>query len=356
MATLLLLEACQNTHSSIGDASTAKTAYCLNPTLKATTDLHDLVLEPVKEYATLPGKVQYDANDLVVYKTLLEGVVDQVYFEVGDAVKKGQVVASVRSQTIAQWQTDLAQTKGKYSFLLEQKRAQEALLKDGLTTNVHYQEAVQAVEAAQQQIALLESQLALFRSANQGTFHIVAPKSGYIVQKGITAGHTITPDSEPLFSISNLKQVWVMVNIYANQLSFVQAGNDVKVRTVAYPDQVFEGRIDKVYNVFDEDEHVLKARVVLNNPDLSLLPGLAADIYLTKTVSNRQAFLVPKQAVVFHTNQHYVVVYDSDCVLRNVAVNVVSQTDSGLYIDGEIKPGQKVLASNALLVFEQLKP
>ena len=66
----------------------------------------------------------------------------------------------------------------------------------------------------------------------------------------MSVGQSITSDNEDaLFSISNLKQVWVMVNIYASNLQYVKKGDFVKVRTVAYPDRIYSGKIDKIYNV-----------------------------------------------------------------------------------------------------------
>src|SRR5690606_26532302 len=132
---------------------------------------------------------------------------------------------------------------------------------------------------------------------------ILAPRNGYIVQKNMSTGQSITnDDADALFSISNLKEVWVMVNIYANNLQFIQKNDVVKVRTVAYPDKVYPGKIDKIYNVFDDNEHVIKARVVLENHDLNLMPGLSADIIIDINISQDSAYAIHMSAMLISSH------------------------------------------------------
>ncbi|WP_311316201.1 MULTISPECIES: efflux RND transporter periplasmic adaptor subunit [Weeksella] len=124
-----------------------------------------------------------------------------------------------------------------------------------------------------------------------------------MIQKSISSGQSITSDSDALFSISNLKKVWVMVNIYVSNLKYVKTGDLVKVKTIAYPDQIYTGKIDKIYNVFDDNEHVLKARVVLENQNLNLMPGLRVDIIINKNTSDRNAYAIPNDALIFSTTK-----------------------------------------------------
>jgi len=193
------------------------------------------------------------------------------------------------------------------------------------------------------------------KSGEADIYQIRAPESGYIVNKSITPGVQVTPQSEPLFTISDLSNVWVTVNVYAGDLMFVKEKMPVKLQCSAYPNETFEGNIKALSQVFDEDAKVLKARVVMQNTDLKLKPGMFVDV-LVKKETGRQAVSVPQKAVIFNNNANYVIVYDTDCNLeaRQVELSPYSNSDTG-YVDKGLKEGEKIITQNQLLIYEALQ-
>ena len=145
-----------------------------------------------------------------------------------------------------------------------------------------------------------------------------------------------------------------MVNIYASNLRYVHVGDRVHVRTIAYPDKLYPGRIDKIYNVFDDKEHVFKARVILENQDLHLMPGLSADIIIDKKNQLKSAYAIPNKAIVFSNNKQYIVVYKDDCDLECRKVTVIGSNEEYAFIQEKLAANEKVIGSNTLLIFEQL--
>lgn len=329
--------------------------FCLNEQLKKSTRIVEVSEQPIQEQMTFSGKIEYDENDLVAFKSLLEGIVENVSFELGDFVKQGQVLATVKSYQIQELIQQQKTLSNQINFLDKKIKTQKELLHDGMIAAPELLETENELSQARIERNRIQENLNLYKAIGNGSFQIVAPKNGYIIQKNISKGQTLTADSEPLFSISNLKQVWVMVNIYASNLRYIKVGDAVKVRTVAYPDELYQGKIDKIYNVFDDNEHVLKARVVLENQKLNLMPGLGADIIIDKKESDQKAFAIPNKAKVFHNNKDYIVVYKSDCELEVLKVEVIAQNEEVFYIKEKIGSNEKVIASNALLIFEQLK-
>lgn len=331
--------------------------FCLNEQLKKTTEILPVIQQPIREQLTLSGKIEYNENDLVIYKSLLQGVVEKVQFELGDYVKKGQVLGLVRSNEIQ----DLVQQRrfhlNQIDLYRKQLNTKKELLSDGMASLPEVSEAEHELQAARIEVDKIDAALHMFRATGNGQFQILAPKNGYIVQKGISPGQSITSESEDaLFSISNLKEVWVMVNIYASNLKFIKKGDAVKVRTMAYPDRIYTGKIDKIYNVFDDNEHVLKARVVLENQDLNLMPGLSADIIIDKNNVLGNAFAIPNKAKVFENNKEYVVVYKDDCSLETRKITPVASNEEYTFVREKFAEDEKIIGTNTLIIFEQVNP
>ena len=352
---LCTLTACQPGRSNTTEKKTDK-QYCLNQEIKQSTVIVDASEREISSQMTLSGKVEYNENDLVAFRSLLEGVVSKVNFELGDYVKKGQVLAVLQSVQIQELHQQRRAQASQIALFEKQLKTKQDLLTDGMTSISEVNSAEHELEAAKIQLEQFDKALKLYRATPDGGFQLVSPKNGYIIQKSISTGQNVQTDSDPLFSISNLKEVWVMVNIYASNLRYIKEGDFVKVRTVAYPDQLYQGKIDKIYNVFDDKEHVLKARVVLENHNLNLMPGLGADIIIDKASNTGKAVAIPNKAKVFHNNKEYIVVYKDDCSLEARQINSLSKNEEYTFIKEKLAPNEKVIASNALLIFEQIKP
>jgi len=334
--------------------STPEEKFCLTEQLKKSTTILTVQEQPITEQLTLSGKIEYNENDLVAFRSLLDGVVENVYFELGDPVRRGQVLATIKSVQIQELYQQKLYQQNRIALLEKQVQTKQDLLKDGMISAPEALETVHELENARFELERVLQSLQLYKAIGGGAFQILAPKDGYIIQKSISMGQSITGESDVLFSISNLKEVWVMVNIYASNLRYVHVGDRVSVRTIAYPDRLYTGKIDKIYNVFDDREHVLKARVVLENQDLRLMPGLSADIIIDKKNKLGSAYAVPHKAIVFSNNKQYIVVYTDDCNLECRKITVIGGNEEYAFIQEKLNADEKVIGSNALLIYEQL--
>lgn len=347
------LQACESSQGQQERVITKQT-FCLNDQLKKSTSIIALHEQPIQEQLTLSGKIEYDENDMVTFRSLLDGVVEQVKFELGDQVRKGQTLATIKSTQIQELYQQKRQQENQIEHLKKGLKSKKELLADGLASMPEVLEIERELENAQIELARVQENLQLYRAVGDGYFQILAPKDGYVIQKSISAGQIITADSESLFAVSNLKEVWVMVNIYASNLRHIHVGDEVKVRTIAYPDTFYTGKIDKIYNVFDDNEHVLKARVVLANPKLDLMPGLSADIVINMKNNFGTAYAIPNKAKIFHNNKEYILVYKEDCDIQARRINPIAHNEEYTFVAEPMFEGEKIIASNALLIFEEL--
>lgn len=350
-----LLSGCTSKDTKQVEAEGSLISFCLNEELKKSTTITAVDEQPIQDQLTLTGKVEYNENDLVAFKSLIEGIVTKVNFELGDHVTKGKVLAVVKSTEIQEISEERSVQLNQIELLNKKLKTQRELLHDGLVSQPEVLELEYELKQAKIELSKISNKLQMYHSVGGGQFQILAPKDGYIVQKDISVGQVITTDNDnPLFSISNLKQVWVMINVYANNLKYIQVGDQVKVKTIAYPDRIYAGRIDKIYNVFDENEHVTKARVVLENQDLNLMPGLSADIIINKKNSIGNAYAIPQKAVVFSNNKNYVVVYKDDCNMEVRRVTPITRNEEYIYVNEKFGPNEKIITSNALILLEEL--
>lgn len=351
---LLFNVACQLGSDPASQETESPDAFQLNEELKKTTKLIPIEQMPVEEELTLSGKIVYNQNDLIIFRSLLEGVIESVNFEVGDFIKKGNILAVVRSpeaQELNQRQSLLTKQVRLLETSVQNKRD---MAKDGLISDPELLSAEHELDAALIELEGIRNTLDLYQAQPDGNFQILAPKDGYIIQKSISPGQNITDDSPPLFAISNLDKVWAMVNIYASNLRHINEGDQVSVRTLAFPDQLYEGTIDKIHHVFDDDEHVLKARVVLDNKQLRLMPGLGADITIHLRNTHQKALAIPNEAKVFHNDCEYLIVQTEDSSLEIREISPIASNDKFTYIKDGVSREERLVVSNVLLIFEQL--
>ena len=190
-------------------------------------------------------------------------------------------------------------------------------------------------------------------SLGQNSRYIIrAPMSGFVVAKDVNTGSELRSDNQSsIFTISNLSNVWVMANVYESDIDKIKVGYPVKIQTIAYPDKIFEGKIDKLYNVIDPLAKVLKVRIVLTNPDYILKPGMFATVLVRHTADNAM-LTIPSSCVIFDHNKNYVMVYNDACNVQTKEVDIKSVLDNKAYISEGLVEGEKVVTKYQLLVYE----
>ena len=186
-----------------------------------------------------------------------------------------------------------------------------------------------------------------------GMFAVKSPMTGYIVGKNISSGSTVSTEGEPLFTVADLNTVWITANVYASNLQFVKEGMPVSITTLSYPDEVFHGKISALSQVFDPEEKVLKARIVMNNKDLKFKPEMSVLISL-KNETNTQFVSVPSDALVFDDDRYFVVVQDrGDFKIREVRLQ--GHNNKTTYIASGLSGGEEIVTNNQLLIYSGLK-
>jgi len=300
------------------------------------------------------GIVDFNPDKVANIFPLVTGNVSEANAQLGDYVQAGQILGKVKSAEIANYNSALIQTETNVrqtKVILDQ---QKELFAGGLASKVDVHNAEINYEQALASKTAAEKILSINGNNRNGEFLIKSPVSGFVVQKNINNGMSIRVDNaNPLYTISDLKNVWVQANVYEENISKVHQGDAVKVTTITYPDKVFNGKVDKIMNVLDPSNRVMKVRVVLDNPGYILKPQMFASVTLQNVTPN-QAVSVSSSALVFDHSQYYVIIYKSKTDVELRSVDVISIDGNTAFIRTGLKPGETVIGSQAILIYGSL--
>jgi membrane fusion protein, heavy metal efflux system len=356
VAVVLLFSACSHKEEA-PDESNKK--FSLSDTMMNMITIDSVQYCTMSDELVLSGVVGFNENNVVKIFPSNSGQVMKAPVSLGDHVTKGQVLAVVKSADVAGNYSDLS---GADADLAIAKRAldnTESLYKSGISSEREYTEAKQNYEkalAARNKIQTLIQINGGAKPNPQGQYILTSPIDGYLVEKKVAAGSFIRPDmGDNLFSVSDLKTVWVNANIYEADIPRVKEGYSVTVTTLSYPDRVFKGKIDKVSEVLDTASRALTARISLDNSEMLLRPEMYAKV-IVDNVLGQKTLCIPSSALIMLNGNQYVVLYNSRADVRNQQVNVLKTVGDKAYIsaDDNLQPGQKVISKNQLEVFNQL--
>lgn len=330
--------------------------FCIDKELKEKITIEPVQKRAVSESINLTGNITYNGDHVVQFNSLVEGIITKTTFSLGDYVKKGQVLAEIKSTELNSMQSESKSLQSQIAVAQRNLQAAKSMFEDGISSQKDLMQAQSELDVLKSSLENVRANLAMFSaSSERSVFQIKAPTEGYIVDKNISPGMQITDSSEPLFTISDLKEIWVLVNVYTSNLKNVSENMLVDVTTPAYPGEIFKGKIKMLAKVFDADEHVLKARIVMENKNLKLKPGMTADISIDKSTGGESLAAVPAKAAIFDNNRDYILIYKNDCTIETREINPTIKNNTWLYFDKGVNEGEKVITKNQLLIHERLK-
>jgi cobalt-zinc-cadmium efflux system membrane fusion protein len=303
---------------------------------------------------TLTGKVGTNDDNVIPVYSLVSGNVSDVKVLLGDYVTAGQTLAVVRSQEMAQYSSDLLNAQTNLAIAEKNLEKTDDMFKSGLASVPDTLAAAVQLQQAKAELDRVNRVLKINGGNTQGEFEVRAPISGFIVQKGVTNNMTIRGDnSTSMFTISDLKNVWIQANVYESNISLIHQGENVDVTTIAYPGKIFKGEIDKVMNVLDPTSKVMKVRVVLPNPGYLLKPEMYASITVTEK-ENKECLSVPSSSVIFDHSQNFVLVYHSRSDVTITPVQVISAVGDKTFVKTGVTEGEQIISSQAILIYNAL--
>jgi membrane fusion protein, heavy metal efflux system len=299
------------------------------------------------------GTVSADVSRNIPVISLASGRIVEIDARLGDTVTKGQLLLKVLSQDIAQAFSDYRQAVADETLAKAQLERSKELLEKGAIAKkdeeVAEDAAVKAkvtVETTIEHLKVLGADMAHPSSI----IEIHAPVSGVITDQQVTAAAGVkTLDNSPnLFTISDLSHVWIVCDVYENDMPFVHLGEYADIHLAAYPKLVLKARIANVSPTLDPNLRTEKVRLEVENSGL-----LRFGMFVTATfqgMQNEKHATVPATAILHLHDRDWVYAPDGNKQFLRIEVVGGDMLPGGLQeIVSGIKPGQQVV-SNALVL------
>jgi membrane fusion protein, heavy metal efflux system len=299
------------------------------------------------------GTVTPDVSRTVPVVSLASGRVVEINAQLGDDVKKGQLLMRIRSSDISGAFSDYRKAVADETLAQTQLERAKLLYDKGAISQNDYQVAQDAENKAKVDAETSLEHLRLLGGSPDhvsGIVDVLAPISGVIIEQNVTAAAGVKSlDNSPnLFTIADLSSVWILCDVYENDLASVHVGETADIRLNAYPGKVLTGRISNIGPILDPNIRTAKVRLAVQNPGL-LKVGMfvSATFHAQKQETHS---VVPASAILHLHDSDWVYVPDGDKQFRRVEVVTGQVLPNNLQeIVKGIEPGQKVV-TNALVL------
>jgi len=297
------------------------------------------------------GVVNPDVSKQVPVPSLATGRIVEIDARLGDEVSKGQLLFKVRSADIANAFSNYRQAVKNEELTKIQLDRANILFEHGAIPKSAQEVAQNAeddnlvvLETAKEQIGLLGAD----PDHPTGIVQVFAPVSGTITDQEITDQSAVQAYTAPNpFTISDLSHVWIICDVWENNMSQVHIGEYADIHLVAYPDRVLKGRIGNILPIIDPNIRTAKVRLQVDNPGLMRLGMFVTATFHGETMQKRAT--VPASGILHLHDRQWVYLPLENGRFRRQEVTAGNMLPDNLQeIVSGIKPGDRVV-SNALV-------
>jgi len=262
----------------------------------------------IRSALQFPGEIRFNEDRTAHIVPRVGGVVESVGANLGELVKKGQVLAVISSTVISETRAELQAAQRRRELAKTTYDRETALWQQKISPEQDVLQARQALRESEIAVANATQKLlalgATTSSTSLGRFELRAPFDGMVVEKHIALGEAVKEDAN-VFTVSDLTTVWAEMNVAARDLQQVRVGERAIVRAGAF-DASAQGTISYVGSLIGEQTRTARARVVLPNPQGAWRPGLfvnvevlANEVNSAVTVANAALQTIDDKPVVF---------------------------------------------------------
>jgi cobalt-zinc-cadmium efflux system membrane fusion protein len=328
--------------------------FVMSDKMMQTTETAEVKLENLTNELNFFGKITADNNKLIEVFPVVGGNVTGVYVELGDYVKKGQLLATIRSTEVASFEKELDDAKNDIVVAMNNLRVSKELFEGKLNTERDVIEMEGAFLKAQSQLNRIEETYKIYNLKAGAIYEVRSPLEGFVIQKNINKDMLLRSDkTDNIFDIAQIDDVWAIANVNESDISQVKLGIDAEISTLSYPDKKFYGKVDKIYNVIDPTTEAMKARVKLSNEGYLLKPDMRATIKLSY-VEDRKLAAIPSAAIVFDNSKSFVIVFKDRNNIETRQIEIFRLVNGVAYIKQGLEVGEKILTTNQLLIYDAL--
>jgi membrane fusion protein, heavy metal efflux system len=308
----------------------------------------------------LTGAVAYNGFKTTQVFTAVGGPVQEILVAPGEMVRAGQLLLVVSSPDFSVARSAYIKARSTFQLadknylrsrdLYEHHAIAERDLQQAESDRAGAQADLQSTEDAMRVLGMKDPEGSVKNQTKlTSRAAVIAPVSGEITERLVGPGQLLQANTTQCFTISDMSTVWILVNVYQNDLQYVHMGDDVAITTDAYPD-TFHGKISFLSPALDPNTRTLQARIVTPNPGLKL----KKDMYVNATVQAGKisdALTVPDAAVLRDTeNQPFVYALTDANQFSRQSVTVGDSHNGRTQITSGLKQGQHIAGDGSLFL------
>lgn len=270
------------------------------------------------------GVVQANAYRTTPIISVVGGIVRSVGAELGENVRRGQIMAVIFSDELATAQSNYLTAVAELDEHHKHHLRTARLVEIGAASREEFEQATTRLKAAEAEVARLRERLlylglspqrvsALPSTSQVGSeVNLPAPVTGTVINRSVNAGEVVEANKE-LLRVADLSSVWVIAQVYEKDLARIRVGSGASVTSAAYPNRVFRGRVAYVDPSLDPATRTAQVRVELANPGGVLKIGMFVNVALA-TIGGAESTApnIPSAAVQSINNQQIVFVATND--------------------------------------------
>lgn len=301
-----------------------------------------------------PGEVRFDEDRTAHVVPRVPGVVESVAVNLGQTVKKGQLLAVIASQQISDQRSEQAAAQRRLALARTTYEREKKLWQDKISAEQDFLQARQALQEAEIAVSNARQKISVLSGSVVATggnrYELRAPFDGVVVEKHLTPGEVVD-ESTAAFTLSDLSRVWVTFGVSPKDLNKVQVGKAV---TVSAPELNVEviGSVAYVGSLLGEQTRTATVRVTLENPQGSWRPGLFVTA-LVATDSREAKVAVPETAIQTVEDKPTVFVRTDDGFEAR-PVELGSRAAAHVEITQGLEPGAQVASAGSFVLKSEL--
>ncbi|HVY94227.1 MAG TPA: efflux RND transporter periplasmic adaptor subunit [Bryobacteraceae bacterium] len=339
-------------------AGNAGDSVKLDPSMMGNVHIETVKPETMHRVLAATGKVQFNDDHVIRVLAPMPGQIANFHLRVGDRVEKDQVVFSIKSREVASLVTDY----------LDSQRDQDLAEKTwNMTKDLYDHEAASRISLQQAETDLAKAKAHVARAAEalrvigidqkdvdagrgmQALIPVHAAAGGIVIERTVTEGQFVQGDGTALLTIADPATVWVLADIFENDLHLIHPGQHAQITAVAYPNRQFSATVEWIGEKIDTDSRTMKVRLLVPNPDQLLKPEMfiTAGFDLGGTASG---LTIPAQAMIVEGTQGYAFLQTADRTFAKIPITATPDGPGRLRVTAGLKAGDRVVTDGALLV------
>jgi cobalt-zinc-cadmium efflux system membrane fusion protein len=310
---------------------------------------------PARSELVVTGTVTPDVSRNVPVVSLASGRIMDIHTRLGDTVQKGQLLMVIRSDDVSGGYSNYKMAVADEILAHAQYERAKDLLEHGAIALNDLQVAQDTEDKAKVAVDTAAEHLKLLGSVpdkpTNFMVNIFAPTSGVITDQQVTSGSLVQAYNTPYpFTISDLSSIWIVCDVYENDLATVKLGDIAEIRLNAYPDRVFKGKVSNIGSILDPNIRTGKVRIEVENPGFMRLGMFVRATFRGQTTEMHT--LVPASAVLHMHDRDFVFVPASGNKFRRVEVvggDLLTENTNLQEVKSGLAPGERVV-TNALVL------